>query len=155
MFITWWDILKGDIVVTNLPSFCFRGLQVQCSCGCQWLVEVVVTRKSNTIRNFACTVLQCPVVLTSLKASLVSTTVSTLKQLQKTNQHLGCTRLSKFWWWWLLCCVAMAWRVTIFPADLNMLLSCCSGWRHRGHFVGGHSARLLSAVLAVQGEQPC
>ena len=32
-------------------------------------VEVVVTRKSNTIRNFPCTVLQCPVVLTSLKAS--------------------------------------------------------------------------------------
>ena len=41
-------------------------------------VEVVVTRKSNTIRNSQCTVLQRPVVLTSLKASLVSTTVSAL-----------------------------------------------------------------------------
>ena len=41
-------------------------------------VEVVVTRKSNIIRNFVCTVPQCPVVLTSLKSSLVSTTVSTL-----------------------------------------------------------------------------
>ena len=40
-------------------------------------VEVVVTRRSNTIRNFPCTVLQCPVVLTSLKSSLISTTVST------------------------------------------------------------------------------
>ena len=42
-------------------------------------VEIVVTRKSNTIRNFPCTVLQCPVVLTSLKASLISTAVSALK----------------------------------------------------------------------------
>ena len=52
-------------------------------------VEVVVRRKSNTIRNFPCTVLQCPVVLTtvlqcpvvltSLKSSLISTTVSALK----------------------------------------------------------------------------
>ena len=41
-------------------------------------VEVVVTRKSNTIRNSPCTVLHCPVVLTSLKASLVSTTLSVL-----------------------------------------------------------------------------
>ena len=41
-------------------------------------VEVVVTRKSNTIRNFPCTVRQCPVVLTTLKASLVCTAVSTL-----------------------------------------------------------------------------
>ena len=41
-------------------------------------VEVVVTRKSNTTRNFLCTVLQCPVVLTSLKASLSSTTVSSI-----------------------------------------------------------------------------
>ena len=41
-------------------------------------VEFVVRRKSNTIRNFPCTVLQCPVVLTSLKASLSSTTVSAL-----------------------------------------------------------------------------
>ena len=41
-------------------------------------VEVVVTRKSNTIRNFTCTVLQCPLVLTSLKASSVSATVPTL-----------------------------------------------------------------------------
>ena len=32
-------------------------------------VDVVVTRKSNTIRNFPCTVLQSPVVLTRLKAS--------------------------------------------------------------------------------------
>ena len=43
-------------------------------------VEGVVTRKSNTIRNFPCTVLQSPVVLTSSKASLVSATVPTLKQ---------------------------------------------------------------------------
>ena len=43
------------------------------------LVEIVVTRKSNTIRNFPCTVLQCPVVLSSLKASLSYTTLSTLK----------------------------------------------------------------------------
>ena len=41
-------------------------------------LEVVVTRKSNTTRNFSCTVLQFPVVLTSLKASLISTTVSVL-----------------------------------------------------------------------------
>ena len=41
-------------------------------------VEVVMTSKSNTVRNFPNTVLQCPVVLTSLKASLISTTVSTL-----------------------------------------------------------------------------
>ena len=40
-------------------------------------VEVVVTRKSNTIRDFPSAVLQCPVVLTSLKSILVSTTVST------------------------------------------------------------------------------
>ena len=33
-------------------------------------VEVVGTRKSNTIRNFPCTALQCPVVLTSLKQAL-------------------------------------------------------------------------------------
>ena len=36
-------------------------------------VEVVVTKKSNTIRNFLSTVLQCPV--------LVSTAVSTLKMI--------------------------------------------------------------------------
>ena len=41
-------------------------------------VEVVVTGKSNTIKNFPCTVLQCPVVLTSSKAGLVSTTMSAL-----------------------------------------------------------------------------
>ena len=44
-------------------------------------VEVALTRKSNTIiikKTFPCTVLQCLVVLTSLKSSLVSTTVSTL-----------------------------------------------------------------------------
>ena len=41
-------------------------------------VEVVVTRRSNTIRNFPSTVLQSPIVLTSLKAGLVSATVSTL-----------------------------------------------------------------------------
>ena len=43
--------------------------------GANLSVEVVTTRKSSTLRNFPCTVLQCPVVLTSLKASLVSTTV--------------------------------------------------------------------------------
>ena len=42
-------------------------------------VEVVETRKSKTIRNFSCTVLQGPVALTSLKAILVTPTVSTLK----------------------------------------------------------------------------
>ena len=42
-------------------------------------VEVVVRRKSDTLRNFPSTLLQCPVVLTSLKASLVTTTVSTFK----------------------------------------------------------------------------
>ena len=41
-------------------------------------VEVVVTNKSDTTRNFWCTVLQSPVVLTTLNASLVSTTVSAL-----------------------------------------------------------------------------
>ena len=55
-------------------------------------VEVVVTRKSNTIRNIPCTVLQCPVVLTSLKASLVSTTVSILKK-----QNSQGYRLNGFW----------------------------------------------------------
>ena len=44
-------------------------------------VEVVVTRKSNATRNFPRAVLLCSVVLISLKASLVSTTVSTLKNL--------------------------------------------------------------------------
>ena len=37
-----------------------------------------MTRRSNTISNFPCTVRQCPVVLTSLNGSLVCTTVSTL-----------------------------------------------------------------------------
>ena len=41
-------------------------------------VEVVVTRRSYTIRNFSSTVLQCPDVLTSVKVSLPSTTVCTL-----------------------------------------------------------------------------
>ena len=43
-------------------------------------VEVVVGRKSNTVRNFPSTVLQYPVVLTRLIASLISTTVCTLKR---------------------------------------------------------------------------
>ena len=51
-------------------------------------VEVVVTRKSNTIRNIPCTVLQCPVVMTSLKASLSFTTVSTLKKKKKWSARL-------------------------------------------------------------------
>ena len=38
--------------------------------------EVVVTKKFNTTRNFPCTVLQSPVVLTTLNAILVSTSVS-------------------------------------------------------------------------------
>ena len=52
-------------------------------------VEVVATRKSNTIRNFPCTVLQCPVVLISLKSSLVSVTMSTLKpsMMTDTTEH--------------------------------------------------------------------
>ena len=48
-------------------------------------VGVVVTSKSNTIRNFLCTVQHCPVVLTSLKASLVSTSMSTLKEMSRLN----------------------------------------------------------------------
>ena len=40
-------------------------------------VEVVVTRKSHTTKNLPCTVLQFPVVLTSLKAS--SPSVSSLR----------------------------------------------------------------------------
>ena len=44
--------------------------------------EVVLTRKSNTIRHFPCTVLQCPIVLITLKVSLVSTTVSTLNRIE-------------------------------------------------------------------------
>ena len=48
-------------------------------------VEVVV-RRSNTIRNFPSTVLRSPVVLTSLKASLVSSTVSILNQIVSPNQ---------------------------------------------------------------------
>ena len=52
-------------------------------------VEVVVTRKSNTIRNFPCTILQSPVVLTRLKASLVSTTVSTHKASTSRTADLG------------------------------------------------------------------
>ena len=52
-------------------------------------VEVVVTRKNNIlIGNFACSVLQCPLVLTSLEASLVFTTVSTLKHSSfRTNEE--------------------------------------------------------------------
>ena len=46
-------------------------------------VEVVVTRNSNAIRNSTCTVLQCPIVLTHLIASLVSTAVSSLKESYK------------------------------------------------------------------------
>ena len=42
-------------------------------------VEVVVTRKSYTIRNFPYNVLPCLVVFTSLKSGLVSATVSALK----------------------------------------------------------------------------
>ena len=53
--------------MTGLPSFCLR---VTTSAVFLWDVNVsvmvVVTRKSNTVRNFSCTVLQCPVVLTSL-----------------------------------------------------------------------------------------
>ena len=41
--------------------------------------EVVGTKTFNTTRNFPCTVRQSPVVSTTLKASLVSTTVPTLK----------------------------------------------------------------------------
>ena len=55
-------------------------------------VEVVVTRKSNRIRNFHCTVLQCPVVLTSLESSLVSTTLSILKMVK--GRH-GCDQFTK------------------------------------------------------------
>ena len=51
-------------------------------------VEVGVTRKSNTIRNFPCTALQSPVVLTSLKDCLVNTTVSTLKSDQVKSDSL-------------------------------------------------------------------
>ena len=43
-------------------SSCFDQLKIY--------LEVAVTKKSNTIRTFPCTVLQCPVVLTSLKATL-------------------------------------------------------------------------------------
>ena len=47
-----------------------------------------MTKKLSTIRNFPCTVLQCPVVLISLKSSLVSTTVSALKPvLCSTDLH--------------------------------------------------------------------
>ena len=55
-------------------------------------VEVVVMRKSNTIRNFPSFVLQCPVVLASLKVSLISTTVSSLKSGSSGGypaRHLG------------------------------------------------------------------
>ena len=38
-----------------------------------------MTSKTIPIRNFPCTLIHCPVVLTSLKAGLVSTTVSALK----------------------------------------------------------------------------
>ena len=58
---------------------CESGYKVSVPLDASVSVESVVTRKSNTIRNFPCTLLQYPVVLTSLKASLVSTTVSTLK----------------------------------------------------------------------------
>ena len=51
--------------------------------------EVVVTRKSDTIRNFPCTVLQSPVVLTSLKAILVSTAVCTLKDWCSSGHPVG------------------------------------------------------------------
>ena len=53
-------------------------------------VEVVVTRKSNTVRNFPSTVLQCPVVLTSFKPILASATKSTLRFFCQLNDVRSC-----------------------------------------------------------------
>ena len=68
--------------MTTLPSFLFEsGFMSSVPLDTSVSVEVAVARKSDIIRNFPCTVLQCPVVLTSLKASLSYTTVSTLKTI--------------------------------------------------------------------------
>ena len=58
-------------------------------------VEVVVTRKSNTVGNFPCIVLQCPVVLTSLEGNVFSTTMSTLKT--DTKGRLFIVDVSIYW----------------------------------------------------------
>ena len=45
--------LRGDAVVTRLPSFLFEsGYKFSAPVNANVSVEVVVTRKSNTIRNF-------------------------------------------------------------------------------------------------------
>ena len=72
-----WFPLRGDTVVTTKFGF-ESGYRFSVPLDANVSVEVVVMRKYNTIRNF----LKCQVVLTSLKASLVSTTVSTLKSRQ-------------------------------------------------------------------------
>ena len=77
-------LLMGDTVVTSLPSFLFEsGYKFSVPLKGSVSVEVVMTRKSNTIRNFLCNILQCPVVLTCLKTSLSSTTMSTLKPVDQ------------------------------------------------------------------------
>ena len=63
--------------MTSYQAVYESGYKFSVSLDASVSVEVVVTRISNTIRNFPSAVLQRPVVLTSLKASLVSTTVST------------------------------------------------------------------------------
>ena len=73
--------LKGRHSSDQLSKLLFAsGYKLSVLLDANVSVRVVTTRKSSTIRNFPCTVLQCPVVLTSLKASLVPTTMSTLKK---------------------------------------------------------------------------
>ena len=62
-------LLKGRYGSDQFTKFWFEsGYKFSGPVDADVSVEVVVTRKSNTIRNCPSTVLQCPVVLTSLKA---------------------------------------------------------------------------------------
>ena len=60
-------VVKGRLGSDQLAQLLFdSGYKFSVPLDAIVSVEVVVTRKSNSIRNFPCTVLQCPVVLTSL-----------------------------------------------------------------------------------------
>ena len=72
--------LRGDTVVTSLPSFCLRvATKFSVALDANVSVEVVVTRKSNTIRNFPCTI---------YKVNKCS-----LKELKNRTRESACHRL--------------------------------------------------------------
>ena len=93
-------------------------------------VEVVVTKKYYTTRNFPCTVLQSPVVLITLKAGLVSTTVYTLKA-----RHYS----AKLMFW------SFNFNHFFIPTDILLLL----------HHKKGYIRCLLSPVVMETKQNGC